>query len=320
MNPTLLIQGLSLAKSLRSALGTKAKAPQRTVYDELRESSSNISDLRRYLEVLESDEKLAVGEEEAAARREARAATGPVTRAAHVRLNNRKNRLAAAAPAFALPDLDEAKKSVNKSLKPWKKKAAKQSKRVEKAAAKARRNAEKKLQSKQAKQARKRVTRAAKDADKRFGPAALRAKRRQKQAASAGKKVGLSAGIIALLAAIGGAIYWFFLRPQDTPATRPPRVEEHSGEKESTLVYSSKSEDDLVAEPQVKVAGDLAEDPAERDEELLGSIDEQLAAHRENEEALAEAAEGAETASQQLDEETKKAEEIFKRYRDDQTK
>lgn len=332
MNTTLLTQGFSLANQLRGALKNNSKATKRTVYDELRDSSANISDLRRYLEELESDEKLTVSDQEAAKRREARAAVGPVTRASHVRLNNRKNRLARRKAAVDFLDFDkakdgltssaqDAKKSVSKALKPWKKKAAKQTKQVEKAAEKARKNAEKKLQSKQMKKTRKQVNQAAKNADKRFGPAAVRTKRQKKQAAAVGKNVGIGAGILALLAALGAAVYWFFMRKPETPAEQPPRVEEQSGEKEATLVYSSTSEDDLAApQEKEKVAGDLAEDPAERDEELFGSIDEQLAAHRENEEAVAEAAEGVDTASQQLDEEAKKAEEIFDRYRDEQTK
>lgn len=339
MNPILLTQGFSLANQLRKAMANNSPNSKRTVYDELRDSSADISDLRRYLEELESDEKLTVGDEEAKKRKEARAAAGPVTRASHVRLHNRRNRLARWKAAADFLDFEkakdgltssaeEAKKSLDKTLKPWKKKAQKQSKQVQKAADKARRNAEKKISSKQAKKARKRADKAAKKANKQFGPAAVRAQRRKNQAANVGKNVGIGAAVIALLAALGAAVYWFFLRKPETPAERPPRVEEHSGKKEATLVYSSNSEDDLTADAaeaadtpaREKVAGDLAEEPAERDEELLGSIDEQLAAHREQEDAVAEAAEGAENASQQLDEETKKAQEIFDRYRDDQTK
>ncbi len=65
----------------------------------------------------------------------------------------------------------------------------------------------------------------------------------------------------------------------------PPRASDYSSNTTSTLVYSSTSDDDLEA-PNTdasaenakaeKKAGDLAEDPAERDEELLADIDEQL--------------------------------------------
>jgi hypothetical protein len=50
------------------------------------------------------------------------------------------------------------------------------------------------------------------------------------------------------------------------------------------LVYTSTSEAKHEAD------SDLAEEGAVRDEELLGSIDEQLAKHREEEEAAAEEA------------------------------
>lgn len=53
---------------------------------------------------------------------------------------------------------------------------------------------------------------------------------------------------------------------------------------DSTLVYTSTSEAKHEAD------SDLAEEGAVRDEELLGSIDEQLAKHREEEEAAAEEA------------------------------
>ncbi|AWB80949.1 hypothetical protein C3B44_00115 [Corynebacterium yudongzhengii] len=307
MNP-MIIQGLSLANQLRGALSNNKKKAKRTVYDELRDSSANISDLRRYLELLDSDEKLDVGGKEAAKRRKARAAAGPVTQAAHVRLNNRKNRLArrrAAVDAFdfdkakdqLLDGAEEAKKTVSKKLKPWKKKAKKQSRKIEKAAEKARKRAEKKARAKQRRQQRRKV----------------------------GKNLGIVAAVLAALSAVAAAVYWFFFRQQgQAPATRPPHVEEHAGKKEATLVHTSRSEDDLEAEPaeaepREKLASELAAEPAERDEELLGSIDEQLAAHRQNEDAVAEASEGAQNASDQLDEETRRAEEIFKRYREDQT-
>ncbi|WIM67721.1 hypothetical protein QP027_11690 [Corynebacterium breve] len=79
-------------------------------------------------------------------------------------------------------------------------------------------------------------------------------------------------GIIALLAAIAGAVYYFFFGPgkKAEPDTAPPRVEEHSGEKEANLVYSTSTDGGSAAGP-------LSEEPAERDEELLTSIDEQLA-------------------------------------------
>mgnify|MGYP002649447116 CR=1 FL=1 len=86
------------------------------------------------------------------------------------------------------------------------------------------------------------------------------------------------AGIVALLAAATGAIY-YWLRSNDKPSQTPPRVDDFQSAShtapESTLVYTSTSENDTQS--------DLVEEGAVRDEELLGSIDEQLAKHREEE-------------------------------------
>ena len=74
-----------------------------------------------------------------------------------------------------------------------------------------------------------------------------------------------------LIAAIGGAVYWF-TRQQQAPGDTPPRVEDFSGGEapatESTLVYSTTT------------PGSPEEGVSERDEELLGSLDEQLEKHR----------------------------------------
>lgn len=88
------------------------------------------------------------------------------------------------------------------------------------------------------------------------------------------------AGVLALLASLAAAAYyWFVQRPKQQPGTTPPRVQDFTGspdetvETESTLVYSTTT-------PVDGSAGPLAEDPAERDEELLGNLDEQLQKHR----------------------------------------
>ena len=115
--------------------------------------------------------------------------------------------------------------------------------------------------------------------------------------------MGIGAAILSLLAAIGAGVYYFlFLRTKEEPATTPPRVEEHSGEQESKLVYQTSTD---------KPAGDLAEDPAVRDEELLGSIDSQLESHRRGQEAVAEASEGADQAAERLRLEQERAEREF---------
>ncbi|MGO3377373.1 MAG: hypothetical protein ACTILH_08495, partial [Corynebacterium casei] len=111
----------------------------------------------------------------------------------------------------------------------------------------------------------------------------------KKKSKSKAKSFFSIAGIIALIAAaLGGVYYW--LRRNDTPGEVPPRVEDFADKpgtpdtSGSTLVYTSTTEDDQKDKAGVKVgsAGDLAEDGAEeRDEELLNSLEEQLAAHRE---------------------------------------
>ena len=87
------------------------------------------------------------------------------------------------------------------------------------------------------------------------------------------------AGVFALIAAVSGGLY-YFLRKKETPSEEPPRVEEFGADnvQGSTLVYTSTTEDAKEAKQD---AGELAEDGVEeRDEELLDSLDEQLAKHR----------------------------------------
>lgn len=121
------------------------------------------------------------------------------------------------------------------------------------------------------------------DVEKKAGKSLTKAKKNlpsQKQAAAAKRRKGWGvAGGLALLAALaGGAYYWFIQREQGQESV-PPRVEDFSDieekepETESTLVYSTTTPTDASAGP-------LGEDPAERDEELLGSLDEQLQQHK----------------------------------------
>ncbi|WP_237792240.1 hypothetical protein [Corynebacterium accolens] len=133
------------------------------------------------------------------------------------------------------------------------------------------------------------------DAVERFDEAKKEAKKKATKAAKKqtkkdkkSSKFWTVAGIVALLAAATGAIY-AWLRSNDKPSQTPPRVDDYRGgtqntAPESTLVYTSTSEAKHEAD------SDLAEEGAVRDEELLGSIDEQLAKHREEEEAAAEEA------------------------------
>lgn len=104
--------------------------------------------------------------------------------------------------------------------------------------------------------------------DKVTGKEAKRQQRRQTL-----RRIAAGTGIVALLAAVAAAVYYFVFGPgkKQKPRTTPPRVEEHSGEKDSTLVYSTTTSD------KPSSAGPLAEDPAERDHELMDDIDAQLA-------------------------------------------
>ncbi|WP_299139572.1 hypothetical protein [uncultured Corynebacterium sp.] len=125
------------------------------------------------------------------------------------------------------------------------------------------------------KKAKKDSQKAQKNLNKKSAKVAKKQKKNKKSS-----KGWIFAGIIALLsAAAGGAYYW--LRSNDKPSQTPPRVDDFQSDSptapESTLVYTSTSENDTQS--------DLVEEGAVRDEELLGSIDEQLAKHREEEAA-----------------------------------
>lgn len=97
---------------------------------------------------------------------------------------------------------------------------------------------------------------------------------------SKGKKFG----ILALLAAIVGAVAYVVARlsKQETES-EPPRVEDFgTAPTDSKLVYSTATEDDerLDTAADAAAAANPLEGTPERDEELLKSIDEQIAKHR----------------------------------------
>ncbi|MBK3428775.1 hypothetical protein [Corynebacterium tuberculostearicum] len=175
---------------------------------------------------------------------EPRRQAGAVTRAAHSRLER------------ALEEFNDYREDATERLNDAKEEATKKAKKARKQAKKDSQKAQKNLKKKSAKVAKKQ-------------------KKNKKSS-----KGWIFAGIIALLsAAAGGAYYW--LRSNDKPSQTPPRVDDFQSDShtapESTLVYTSTSENDTQS--------DLVEEGAVRDEELLGSIDEQLAKHREEEAA-----------------------------------
>ena len=170
---------------------------------------------------------------------EPRRQAGAVTRAAHSRLER------------ALEEFDATER-----LNDAKEEATKKAKKARKQAKKDSQKAQKNLKKKSAKVAKKQ-------------------KKNKKSS-----KGWIFAGIIALLSAAAGGVY-YWLRSNDKPSQTPPRVDDFQSDShtapESTLVYTSTSENDTQS--------DLVEEGAVRDEELLGSIDEQLAKHREEEAA-----------------------------------
>ncbi len=133
-----------------------------------------------------------------------------------------------------------------------------------------------------------------KDASKKAKAAGKAAEKKAKKAQGKKRRGTLrKLGFFALIASLVGALYyWFTSRPER--GTTPPKVQDFTKTEQDTtpqepeprLVYSTTTpgaEDtaaDAEAAEAAKPAGDLAEDPAERDEELLGSLEEQLEAHR----------------------------------------
>ena len=314
MNTMLIQQGLSLSNQLRQALKDKSSEKKRTFYDELRASSANIDDLRDYLEILDKEDERNLSKKVAEKRKEARAAAGPVTQAAHVRLQRAKEQLALDSLANDALDFDAHKKRLGaaaesaedtakglsdklvKKIKPLRKRAEKRAKKLEKSAAKARKQTEKKV--------RKQAT---KVADKVTGKEQKRKERR--------RNAGITAGIIAALIALGAAAYYFLIGRSNTGEKasdlKPPRVEEYSGKKDAKLVYSTSTDGKTDTRDTSTEPVGIAEEPAERDEELLSNLDEQLSAHRAGQDAIDEVSAKIDEATGALAEETKAAQEEF---------
>ncbi|AIU31625.1 MULTISPECIES: hypothetical protein [Corynebacterium] len=128
--------------------------------------------------------------------------------------------------------------------------------------------------SKQSKKAQKAARKAAQSAKKSATP---------KKQPSFGKRLFNFSLFTTLLAAVGAVVY-YFLSKRDVVSTEPPRVEDFGADsvntEESRLVYSTHTpvdgEDEHVASPE--------EGATERDEELLGSLEDQLKQHTDSQE------------------------------------
>src|SRR5690625_1110449 len=273
MNPIAAQQALKVASSLWGQFNKYRKEKAAQAYSALEEAASNVKEnADNFSDDAESNFS------------EARKQAGAVTKAAHNRIERAladfssrgeeaSERLVSAASDFG----DRAEKATRSTRK----KAHKQANQATKAA--------------QAK--RKQLEKTTNKNTKKLG----------KKKKSKSKSFFSIAGILALIAAVLGGVY-YLLRRNDIPGEVPPRVEDFADKSEpdatgSTLVYTSTTEDDVKEGAPVtgatKVAGDLAEEGAEqRDEELLNSLEEQLAAHREQAESETEAndTEGAESA------------------------
>lgn len=125
------------------------------------------------------------------------------------------------------------------------------------------------------KEAAKVSKRARRKADKRATRAKAKALKAAGRKQRGGNRILVFGLIAALLTALGGAAFWFLRNRKQTPGTTPPAVHEYqlkNAEPEAKLVYSTETPD--------------GEEPAKgklmSEEELLSSLDDQLAKHEED--------------------------------------
>lgn len=266
MNPTALNTVLNVASSLRSRLKDYREEKARDAYTVLETAAARMD---------ERDNDWFP---------EARREAGAVTKAAHARLERaleqlkeRSDETTEKVSAAATDAQETASKRLSKAQKNAEKKAAQARKKASKKSAKVQKKAKKRAQKLSRKEQKK------------------------------GSKVWLISAIVAAFAAVAGGVYYFFTQKKQKESEVPPRVEDFAtpsttAPQGSTLVYTSTTEDDAKAPAATATTvganavpthtSDLAEDGVvERDEELLGSLDEQLAQHREEENAIRDAIE-----------------------------
>ncbi|SDS69170.1 hypothetical protein [Corynebacterium timonense] len=117
--------------------------------------------------------------------------------------------------------------------------------------------------------------------DAKTAPSRIKNKKKEERKAAA-RRAATAAGVVGAIAALGAAayaVYAFVVNKRDeTPAAPAPAA--GGGRGRATLVYSTTTEDDRnpadASSNAHGSAGPLGEEPAERDEELLSSLDEQL--------------------------------------------
>ncbi len=106
-----------------------------------------------------------------------------------------------------------------------------------------------------------------------------KALKKQEKDAKKGKRKGIAVGalILALLAAIAGAVYYFIFGSDSTaPAKKAPAKKAPAPKQAAKPTVLHTQPPTTGSATTGTDHGPLSEEPAERDEELLSSIDEQL--------------------------------------------
>lgn len=210
-NTALLKQSFQMMNSLREKLKDRSDERNDSDYEGLRQSALNVQDLRERVRSLDAEGRRAL------------LAAGPVAQSARLRVANAREDLDGNFSDWMLrasKAADESSTKMGKAVKKFRRNPKKTSKRVAKRAEKA----------------------AQKVTDKMTGKAARRAERRKKL-----RTGGIVAGVIALLAAGGGVVYYVITNRRQSPVLdTPPRVEEHSGKRQSELVYSTTTEEAMT--------------------------------------------------------------------------
>lgn len=228
-NIALLKQSFQLMNSLRAKLKDRSDERNDADYEELRQSALNVENLRERVRSLDAEGRRAL------------LAAGPVAQSARLRVANAREDLDGNFSDWMLrasKAADERSTQVGKAVEKFRRNPKKASKRVTKRAEKA----------------------AQKVTDKMTGKAARRAERRKKL-----RTGGIVAGVLALLAAGGGVVYYVITNRRQSPVLdTPPRVEEHAGERQSELVYSTTTEEAMTEDSTARTPDPVENTAAEK--------------------------------------------------------